>query len=326
MLKTINDAVLSVCKIPDGVKSDIKEFSTHILVLLNGDSLNGRRYLLPAHRKIYRDKYEYSVFGLRAVNKNILVVQDTYSTVGEPVPEDELDYFSDLNNFEVYDTMRHKTVELDDLFMPINSFVSAKPVDKIGSNILVFQSAVHAGQVYVKEGSNRHRFIMGESDFLNDPYDFFTSRDKLIDPSVIEASARNRNLYVEQLLPQRITENPLKACMTLFLNANIWETAKQAIRIRKSVKSKFTVETYWGECEDPHRGIPSHHRAINWVLVEQTANSIDNNNKGYQQLASLLMLEHGQDAWSGYNLGVFMTFWLLLSDETIDFISNSFEL
>lgn len=326
MLDTIKESALAVCKIPDGVISNIKEFSTHTLLLLNGDHLGGKKYLLPAHRKMYREKYEYAVIGFKAVNRNILVVQDTYAEIGEPITDEDMDYFADLNNFEFYDTMRHKDLEADNMFLPLNTLISDRPSDKIGNNILLFNSAVHSGHVYVKEGSNRHRFITGQSDFLNDPLDFFTTRDTLIDPSLIEVSAKSRNLYVEQLLPLRVTENPLKACMTLFLNKNIWSTVCHAIRIRKSVKSKFTETTYWGECEDPHRGLASNHRSINWDLVAQKAKDIDNNLKGYQELAELVMLEEGLDAWSGYNLGVFMTFWLLLSDETIDFIANSFEL
>lgn len=326
MLDTIKNSVLSVCKIPVGVESFSKEFSTHTVILLSGDKIGETKYLLPAHRKMYREKYEYPVFGLRALNRDILVIQDMYSEPGETLSDADADYFADLNDFEFYDTMRHKDLTTDDLFLPLNSFISTKPTDKICNNVLLFTSAVHAGSVYVKEGSNRHKFITGQADFLDDPYDFFTTRDTLIDPSMIETSAKSRNIYVEQLLPQRLTDNPLKACMTLFLNKNIWETACQAIRIRKSTKSKFTVDTYWGECEDPHRGVPANYKAIRWDLVEQAAKDIDNSNKGYQEIASLIMIDETVDSWSQYNLAVFMTFWLLLSDETIDFISNSFEL
>jgi hypothetical protein len=323
MLNILKDSVLQVLGMPLQLETSIRKFSTHTLVLINGTSANGRAYVLPGSRFMSSgNDAQLRFFGIEFDNQKILVVQDV--TISDAIMEDDENYFQDLNDFTFICNMKHQNLSIEELFRPLGSLISDQPKSKHG-NILEYKTAISSSPVFVREGSNRAKFISGKSDFFDDPKDFYCAKSAFMSPDKLAHSAGIRELGVEEYILELLTNDTIPAAISLLVDNDMRAFVSNVIRLRELVPSKITLDTYWEGCEDSDRGIATFSR-LNWKDIQEQLTEARDTTDSYSDISQHIVVESSPSNWHLFTSAVFWNFYLLLDKSKVDFIRSTFNL
>lgn len=320
----IKETAIDIAGLPKEVVAEVAKFKTHYVVLVDGTTkVNGSFFALPGNMALIDSKNNYfNIFGIETPETKVLVVID--KTINGAITKEDLEFFKDLDQFSIVCNMRNLELEPDEVFRPIDTLLNSEISSDNGSYVEI-KSAVNGRSIYVKKDSNRYKFIRGESDFFDDPFDFYATKDMSIRIDNIEhyAGIKGENSYT--YLVQRFETNPLGACLTLFENKNMKEIASKAIDIRTRVNCKIEEDSYWNDFIEPSPRL-STYSEIDWKLVEKNLVKAKNNEEDFNDIVYSLAVEADSSNWGPYTVHVFFMFFMLLEQERVDYIKSAFNL
>jgi hypothetical protein len=324
MLAVIKEASLNVVGWPASFPSGIKEFKSHTVIVTNGNTDDLGTYCLPGAIYLKDKGADYRAFGLSTNDRKILIVQG-YPT--EEITDEDLEYFKDLSGFQIYSSMLQKELYYNELFRPVGTLLKrAVEVRDEVDGVLTYISSMSDRPVYIKAGSNRHKFIEGKSNFLEDPMDFYAVKDRIVQPDSIEYSATQRGELVWNVLYNRIEDNTIPACLTLLTIPGVRYIMEHAIELRKTTPTKMAEDLYWNLADEPEPLIDSHND-IDWDDVKTKLSEVKKNDEeGLCELIQLISHKSDPSEAGLYSSYIFLMFYMLLPENKVDFIAKAFNL
>lgn len=325
-LEIIKNTALDIAGLPKGVVADIAKFDSHYAVVVASKALvDGHAFCLPGSMALIDSKHnQFNIFGIETPELKVLVIMDKTIDLSIGITKEDLNFFEDLEKFEIVCNLRNLELDIDEIFRPIGSLINSLVVSENASTV-EFQSAVNGKSIFVKKGSNRHKFIEGKADFFSDPFDFLASREVTVRMDMIEhySAAKDSNPYLYMF--EKLNYNTLGTCLTIFANADMKMIAKKALELREKYVCKITEDNYWYNFEEP-TSIISKFEDIDWDLVEQVVSKNKNKEESFQDIAEAISVEAHSGGWGEYTVHVFFMFYLLLEQDKVDFIKSSFNL
>lgn len=328
MKKYIQDAMLDLAGLPKGVLAKTEKFDdVYVTVVAEKHYVDeNRRFCLPGAMVLEDRENVFSLFGVSAPEFKAIVVLDKTIDLEKGITKEDIEYFKNLDDFKISCNLRMVELDVEDIFRPLESLIhNSEPVSS-NEGFVEYKSAINGKSVFVKQGSNRHRFIKGQTDFLDDPFDFYVHRDVTILPNEVEhcASIKGTNEFIYMF--DRLNDNTLSACISLFSSSpNMKEIAKNAIRLRETVSSSFSAEVYWDEFEEQPARL-SKFSDINWDTVAIALRKAKDTDAGYNSVSHLIAVDADAYSWGPYTVHIFFIFYMLLEDDKIEFIKNTFNL
>ena len=326
MNEILKNTMLDIAGLPKGVVAGIAKFKTHYAIVVSHKALvKGKSFCLPGSMALIDGKNNsFLIFGVKTPEHKLLVILDKTIDLEAGITKEDLEYFKNLEDFEIVCNLRNLNLEPDEVFRNLTSLINSEPVEA-NKAYIEYKSAVNGKSVFVKPGSNRHKFIKGEADFLDDPFDFYNCRDTTVRVDQIEhyALAKGTNSFLYMF--DKINSNTLGACLTIFSNENMRDIAKKAIEIREEITSSFTSDAYWYEFEELSPRL-SKYSDIDWEKVKTAISKAKNTDAGFNSVSALIAVECESSTWGPYAVHVFFMFYLLLEQDKVEFIKNSFNL
>jgi hypothetical protein len=321
------NAALDIAGLPKGVVSDIMKFKTHYVVVVVAKALidGTRAFCLPGSMALIDNKNnQFNIFGIKTPELNVAVILDKTIDPTIGITKEDLEYFKNLDDFEIVCNLRNWTFDsAEEIFRPIDSLINSEPVTS-NDSVVEFKSAVNGKSIFVRKGSNRHKFIKGESDFFEDPFDFLATKDSTIRLDMIEHYASSKNFSSYYYMFDKLQTNTLGTCLTIFSNDNMRDIAKKAIEIRSRIESPFSEDEYW----DFEEGTPriSSYKNIEWDNFEKALSVAKDNEKSFNECIKFLAVEAEPASWGPYTVHIFFMFYMLLEQDKVDFVKSSFNL